>query len=776
MRARILILSVISFLSMSLAAQIPVGQWRVHSSFHSITSVVDAGDRLYALGDNNLFSVTFDDSYMETINKVDGLSESSISKIAYDKGNSCLVIVYTNANIDVIDASGEIHNIRDLYVKEMSADKSVYDIMFIGQTAYLATGFGIVALNLDKYEVKDTYIIGTEGGIAPVYSLTKDDTYIYALMGESVKRAPITGKNLLDYNSWESGFITLPDNATKYVGIELFAGSFVVVADRGDIYRSVDGSWSVIYENSTKNYVWLHRCDNNLVVGGSGPDGIIRFDASWNRIAIYGFPAVGDALIHEGIYWIAAYTEGLVKHSPGVKTDILRPNGPYLKYSQKLTFDGERILVAPGHSWLNRGMREGAILMYSNNSWSSYNSRNTDATLITPDNYFYDVVSVAVDPSNPKHIFATTWGEGVYEFLDDNVVALYNNENTNGVLKYISNYGPHYVRADGLTFDKEGNLWVLLSLEAAAGTYNNVCYMTPDKVWHEATGFSPLETCATLQQLLLHPNGQKWIRSARSTPGIFVKYENKSRFFTTFTDKDGNILTPSFIYDMAIDRNGDVWVGTSEGPIVFNTPNKVFELSYRCTRIKIPRNDGTGLADYLLGEVEVTAIAIDGGDRKWIGTSKSGVYVVSSDGQITYNHFTAENSMLPSNDISSIAIDSKSGSVFIGTSDGLVEYRDGTTEPVKKFDESKIKVFPNPVRPDYTGMITVEGLEENCVVKITDASGNLVYDGNSVGGSLSWDGKNYHGTYVSSGVYYFHLFNTDENNSRSNAAKVLIIR
>jgi hypothetical protein len=182
------------------------------------------------------------------------------------------------------------------------------------------------------------------------------------------------------------------------------------------------------------------------------------------------------------------------------------------------------------------------------------------------------------------------------------------------------------------------------------------------------------------------------------------------------------------------------------------------------------------LADYLLDGVNVRAIAVDGADRKWLGTDNSGLYLVSSDGTKTIHHFTTENSPLSSNNINSIKLNEETGEVFISTADGIVSYRSDSTEPVDIAETSKVHVFPNPVRPNYTGLITITGLEENSLVKITDASGNLVYEGTSTGGSISWTGKNYSGSYVSGGIYFVHCFNSSQEENRSVAAKILIVR
>ncbi len=768
------LLFLLSFFSNIYASLPAVGEWRVHPSFHEFTQVVDGGDVVYAVADGHLLSITKEEKFMETFSKSNGLSDNLVDCIAYDSSSKKLIVAYVNSNIDVIDSDGVIHNIRDLFSKDIKADKDVKSIMIYDRCAYLCTGLGIVVVNLDKYEVKDTYIIGDNGGIVPVYSMVSDGVSFYALMGKSIKMAPVKGVNLLDYNSWKPLGIPLPSTDIVYTTLGHHSGCMVIAGESGGVYRYVDEGWSLIYDNPTNDAVWAHVSSGNLLCGRSDCQ-MCLINSNW-EIQTYNVCNADAIYIPSGQFWVASKDEGLKNIIPneGGTTSTYRPNGPYLSQSQRINSSGNITLTAPGHSRLNRGMRPGAVMVYEDGNWSSYTRDNSGAAAITPDGFFYDVVSVISDPSDPNHIYATTWGEGVYEFLNGKAVALYNTESTGGVLKSTLGLGNHFVRADGLAFDKDGNLWVATSLQESLGSYNPICYMTPDKVWHEAEGFSPLETAMLLQQIHFHSSGTMFVLSARSPAGIFVKNGSNKRFFTSFTDKDGKTMTPSEIYDIVEDKNGTVWIGTDVGPILFNNVNKIFETAYRCTRIKIPREDGTGLADYLLDGIPVKAIDVDGGNRKWIGTT-NGLYIVSDDGLTTYSHFTEDNSPMPSNDVTSISVNGNTGSVLIGTGNSIVEYRDGVTEPVKKFDDDKIKVFPNPVTPDFTGFITVTGLEENTVVKITDASGRLVHEGKSNGGSFSWDGK-YRGSYVSGGVYFFHLFNTNENNSRSSAAKVLIIR
>lgn len=767
---------------MPLFAHTPVGQWTNHSSYRTTTAIEETANKIFAIADNHLFSVDKDGGYIDTYSKTDGFCSTNIQCVAYDKNSGKLVIAYTNSNIDVVDANGTIHNIPDFFRKELSTDKTINKITFFKNNAYLATNMGIVVLNLKKYEIKDTYIIGDNAQMNSVYAVEFYNDSIYALMDNQIKANSIKSTNLLDYSSWSSDKTPKLPSGYKFADLMFFGGYFVLVTQNSNVFRckSTDKSWQVLLENPQGKQIKLHKSNDNLLI--SAFTSYIRYDNLWNLVQT-GDVYNEDILYSNGVYWCANGESGVLKFKFGEQGTSYLPNGPYTGRAQKIIFDGDRFVVAPGFSWLDRGYSynnretwKGAVMLLQNEKWTSYTGSNSGALGLAPDGVFYDVVSVAVDPKNKNHIFASTWGEGVYEFLNGKAIKLYNKESTNGVIQDIGGFGVHYVRVDGLTYDNEGNLCVLVTLNTSKGSANSVVCMTPSGEWKELQGYSPVETYGHLLKMIFHTNRQSWVLSARSPQCVFIKKDNKTKSFSSFTDKDNRTLSPSFLYDMVEDKEGNVWVGTSAGPVTFANCANVFNSDYRCTRIKVPRNDGTGLADYLLDGIGVKAIAIDGANRKWIGTENSGVFLLSADGLTTIHHFTTDNSPLPSNEITAIAIDSNTGEVLIGTTEGLICYGGDATEPVKNMKKGDVYVYPNPVKPDYTGMITIVGLEENTTVKITDASGHLVFEGVSNGGSFAWNGKNFSGQNVSGGVYFYHLFNSDEDNSRSVAAKVLIIR
>ncbi|HIY50032.1 MAG TPA: hypothetical protein H9834_09490 [Candidatus Barnesiella excrementavium] len=249
--------------------------------------------------------------------------------------------------------------------------------------------------------------------------------------------------------------------------------------------------------------------------------------------------------------------------------------------------------------------------------------------------------------------------------------------------------------------------------------------------------------------------------------------DDKTRNFVSFVDQDNKTFTPNYYTCIAEDNNGQIWIGTSVGPIVITNPNNVFNDNFRCTRIKIARNDGTDNADYLLQNIEISDIFVDGANRKWIGTRESGLYVVSDDGSEILEHFTTENSGLPSNFITEVVVDPVTGIAYVGTTSGLAAYRSDAVQASE--DYSSVYAFPNPVRPDYEGWISVTGLMDNSLVKITDVAGNLFFEGYSNGGQISWDGRDRKGNRVKTGVYLVFASSTATGKQSGVVTKILVV-
>jgi hypothetical protein len=167
-------------------------------------------------------------------------------------------------------------------------------------------------------------------------------------------------------------------------------------------------------------------------------------------------------------------------------------------------------------------------------------------------------------------------------------------------------------------------------------------------------------------------------------------------------------------------------------------------------------------------------MAVDGGGRKWFGTNGLGAYLISEDNYSEIHHFTVSNSDIISNNVQSIAIDQQTGEVFFGTDKGLCSYMSDATEPNEEMNKDNVYAYPNPVRPDYTGLITVTGLSYDADVKIVTSNGVLVAQGRSNGGMFTWDGTDLKGKRVVSGVYFVQTATQD--GSSGTVCKIAIVR
>ena len=407
-------------------------------------------------------------------------------------------------------------------------------------------------------------------------------------------------------------------------------------------------------------------------------------------------------------------------------------------------------------------------MIYEDNKWT-----NIDTKTIADQTGFpcTDFVDILAHPQNKSHFFVASYGLGLYEFRDDRLIRHYNAENSGVETLFPNSSDPTeyylYNRVDGLCYDKSGNLWFL-----NRGT-NTVKYLDSNGNFH-TMNYKEINEANTPQDIIIDKRNAnlKWVLSPRhvnsNSTSVFVFNDNgtltdlsddQTRLFLSFYDQDGNHLNPTNFRCMAQDNNGVMWIGTSSGPILLENSSRIFNPEYRATRIKIPRNDGTNLADYLLESEQINAIAIDGGNRKWIGTETSGVFLISEDGLETIHHFRAENSPLLSNTIQSIGINEQTGEVFFGTANGLISYQSDATTGNDKF--KNVHAFPNPVRPDYHGMITITGLMDDSIVKITDLNANVVFGTTSNGGTATWDGTRKGGKRVATGVYLVMCFSKD---------------
>ena len=677
-----------------------------------------------------------------------------------------MFIAYTNANIDII-AGTSIFNISDIKRKSISGVKTINHILFIGSDAYLSCGFGIVVVNLEKREIKDTYYIGDNGSQIEVFSLAFDGSYLYAATKNGILKADINNPNLIYFESW----IRIEDiPGANYQFNAIIAYNNQIFANRSDnqmnsdtLYMYNGSNWVAFDSRSEIKNVSLKEYNEKLLISSRNLLRIVDENFQIEReIDKYGstVPAAMDALIDEnGILWIADNYNGVIKEAiPGLFESI-KPNGPFSDDVFDMAVKDGSLYLAGGGMKVNTGIfNPGEVYIFNNNSWESHIDYNVK-----------DFVCIVSDLLDPGRFFTGSWGYGLFEYKNRELVNHYKDSNPS-TLKSIYP-GDDYIRIGGLAFDSYSNLWITNS-----GVSNPVSVKKSDGIW-KSFPYGPLINAPTITNIIVTQANHKWLALPRGY-GLFAfdnngtiddESDDRNKKFSII-DQDGNTLNDT--YSIVEDLEGDIWIGTNQGPVVYFNPENLFnEANIRAQRIKIPRNDGSGLADYLLGTETITSIAIDGANRKWIGTANAGVFLLSEDGLQEIYHFNESNSPLFSNHIITMAIDHKSGEIFFGTEKGVISFRSTATGGAGDFKQ--VYVFPNPVRSNYSGPITITGLVSNINVKITDISGNIVYETTALGGQAIWDGRKFSGDRVHSGVYL--IFCTNEDGSKTHVAKLLFL-
>ncbi len=745
------------------SGSVPVGAWRDHLSYRRATHVAVSQDVVYCSAGGGLIVFRKRDNSLEKLSKVNGLSDVDISSIKWSEENQLLIIGYANGNLDIL-RNNKIINLSDILRSTVPGTKSVNNIIFVGQKAYLSCNFGVVVVNLERNEISETYFLGEGGQGLAVNDMAFDGTNLYAATSSGLYMADINASNLMDFSNW-TRLDFLPDPGSLFLSLAWFDHRlYAVQMTTSGNYASLmieEDSWSYFTESSG-NPVRLNTSRKHLsVIKESVTEIYSEGTVLVEKIDDYGLWAVamrGVQIDDDSNVWIADRIHGLVRRASGI-FDVLTPPGPYSNrifsisaYPKRTYFAAGGYNTAHGNLWLN-----GEYSILKEGSWTS--RLNYDVS---------DVVYVKEHPDDPATHLLATWGYGIAEYRDGEFITLFNESNSS--LRSIIPGGNH-IRIGGMAFDDQKNMWVTnsgvpepVSVRKANGEW--VSFPYGGLIDHSHTG-----------KLIISEAGHKWVLLPRGG-GLFIFDNNRSMDNSSgdltrklsITDEDNDLISND-VFSIAEDRNGFIWVGLINGVVVYYNPARVFtEENFHAHRVVVSGLKGDELG-YLLNNETVTSIAVDGADRKWFGTEKSGVFLVSSDGKQQIHHFTRQNSPLLSNTITDISVDPATGEVFFGTTAGVVSFRGGATSPSPAFDE--VYVFPNPVRENYQGPVSVTGLVEDSVVKITDISGNLVYETVSLGGQAIWDGRNFRGRRVQTGVYL--VFISSPDGSQTHVTKLMFI-
>ena len=738
-------------------------QWNIHSAFADINAIAVTRDKAFALSNHSLFAVDKQSEEIVYYNRLTGLNGAVISTIGYNPTLNLLLVCYENGHLDIINSHDEVYNIPDLYLKQTTYSKIVNSIYMHEHTAYLAMDFGIIVLDMKRREIKDTYIIGQDAKEVNVKHITIMGDCIYAVSPQLLYSALLSDP-LSDYAYWQTQALPTGKEVSAFCAYDELL--YMVLDSVLCSYR--DSKW----QKHTTSYKVNGLCptDQHLFILPKNQAGVAIAETDLS-LQMTDMGMITDIVQDGSSYWWASVTDELVR---GADRQAFRPDGPINNIAYRMRTFGDRLYVVPGGRWATQNKTPGEIMFYENGTWVNISN---DVINQACGFKVYDLMNVAQDPNDKDHYFVTSYGAGLLEMQSDEVVNLYTPDNST-LISAVPKYPKEYTRTDGAMYDEQGNLWIL----NAVGT-KSINIFTPDKQWFSFGLASQSDTIPlyTPGEIMVdRRNTQwKWIPQCRYNTGLLLLQDNGTPtndkddqvfYRNEWYDQNGKPVIPEYIYSMAQDHDNTIWVGTNAG--LFLIPATIdFTTSNRCERVIIGRNDGTKLGDYLLDNEQINHIVVDGANRKWIATATSGVFLLSSNGEETIEHFTTENSPLSSNNVLSIAILESTGEVFFGTSQGLVSYMSDAIEPAKNF--SDIYAYPNPVHPNYHGVVTIRGLMANTEVRIVDASGNLVTTIQGNGGEAVWNMTNAQGSRVASGIYTA-LCNTQDGAAHS-TVKIMVM-
>ena len=722
------------FFTLKLFSQdVEIGSWKDYLSYKSASYISETEDKIYCVANGAMFSIEKDNKLVTRISKVSGLSDVNIKKIAYSYTLEVMIIIYENCNVDLIHKN-EIYNISDIKRKEITGIKKINNISIKNNTAYLSTSFGLILINLENYEIQDTYTVGEINENIEINGCAFLGDSIIVATSKGLYFANSSNSNLSDYNNWE-------------LYTDLNIGYDNVININNDL--EIDTSKHII-SIAQNNNILIQAFSDSICINNT----IYISHEKFERIK-YAW------VDNQSNIWVADSINGLLKFVDYKYSETYMPDGPKRNEIYSLEFIENKLYNCHGgHINFSQNVQipDGVSLKNNYDEWTNYDRYQLGNTK--------DVLEVAV--SNGTEYYAS-WNYGIVEMRNGELITQYNYENTNGALDTTNNTSSGRIRISDLKLDKQRNLWGLSS-----EVMHPLFVKTINNEWFS---FSMNQDRNNLffDDLIIDKNNQKWGIISRGG-GIFVYNDNNTidnRLDDQYKILNTNLgygnLPSSWIYSIAEDRDGEIWIGSDKGIAVFYNPGSIFTSNdYDAQQILIQEGN---YGQYLLDEDKIKSITIDPGNRKWIGTEKSGVFLLSSDGLDEILHFTSENSPLFSNNIIDIAINEANGEVFIGTQEGIISYRSDATIGNKK--QGNTHIFPNPVKSSYNGPIAISGLVENANIKITDIDGNLVFEGFAKGGQAMWLGKTKNGKRVSSGVYL--VFSSDVNGKEKLVSKILFI-
>jgi hypothetical protein len=756
-------------------SQVAVGKWKTYFNYSAGCDVDRIDNNLYYASQSSVVSINLIDNSIRHIGKVEGLSDVGIQCLRANQTTKTLIICYRNSNIDLYH-NGSVSNIPDLYNKQITGDKTIYAILTHNKYAYLACGFGVLVLDLKKKSVVDTWFFRQNNQNYPIRDLllTKD-SIIYAATDYALFKNKIDNPRIKDFATWE--LITNINTPNNDCFLQLASLNNDLYLMKTDTQTIVIGGTTPVYQSENV----IYSCKNNV----------------WEKDTSFSFNEYDTN--YRYLFIRSSFDKLIVGTNTGVKCYSVNPSAlnidkdmPYYKCINPITAvcgSTDRLYIVSGdgisegysgelHHRYIQGPEQGAVaaMTWKNAklvvahtimkdwipNWAPgyMSALENEWWSIIPNDGVYDLIGVAIAPYDKSVMFATSFVQGVFEYKDNSMVRNFNMTNSS-----LDTMGGGTLRTTSPVFDKNNNLWL-----GNWGVSSPLVVRMADGTWKS---FAVPGGIQYLEKIFIDSRNILWLLCEREkklivfNPAGTISNTSWAQLNLSLPEDKGSFNN---IYSVTEDKDGKIWLGTDKGIKVYYNPSQLFTNPNILPEPVYVTKDS--LTELVLGAEAVRYIKVDAANRKWIGTDNSGVFLLSADGKQELFHFTMENSPLLSNVILSIEIDGESGEVYFGTDRGLISFRYTATDGKEKYEE--LKIFPNPVREDFDGYISISGLKEKSEVKITDAFGGLVYRTASDGGTAVWDGKRFNGEKAATGVYF--VFVNDETGKERQAGKILFIK
>ncbi|MFT3678532.1 MAG: two-component regulator propeller domain-containing protein [Chitinophagaceae bacterium] len=740
----------------------PLGSWREHLPYGSAIDLASIGSRIMVATPYALFSYDPATQEIERWSRVNGLAETGIRAIEASADGSSLLIAYTNNNLDLL-TENDILNIPDIRRDAAGQQALIHEIYPRGSNYYLSTDLGIIVVDAQAQVIRDTWRLGPGGTGITVTALTATSTHWLAATTSGLLQAPLSGINLADYRNWQqlSGSNGLPAGPCTSV-VRLNDQSLVLSGNR--IYQEQQGQWNSFYQPTAT--IEFMQVSNTLLTVAERDAGnqvfITTINATGTVVSRLQHPAllrVPRRMIWQHTEaWIADSLQGLIHYENGNFSPVI-PNSPLTVATGQLLYTPSGFFTATGGVTAAAAVpaaRPGSYSRLVAGEWSNQTASSLPALDSLP-----DIQSLAWSKTG-NTLYAGSYGGGIVAVDDNNRVIVFKQ----GYLE-ADRSNPAQYRVAGMAIDQNQDLWI-----SNAGAGNPLVLQQKDGQWSR---FQPpfILTGNSFGNITIDNNNFKWIVPL-SDPGL-VCYNSGSSAATAADDQwlwlraGTNGLPDDKVYCATTDRQGFIWIGTANGIGLLTCAADLFT-ARGCTMIRpIVAAGSTGA--YLFQGERVQCIAVDGADRKWVGTT-NGVWLLNAAADTVINRFTAATSPLPGNDVKNINIDPQTGEVFFQTTNGLASYRGTATEGGRR--NNQVIVFPNPVPHGYNGQIAIRGLVENAFVKITELNGRLLYQTRALGGQAIWNGRDARGNAVATGVYL--VLATDHTGKESVATRIVVVK